>query len=266
MIDCIIVAHFCDGALEDSNNRFNYIANLLSQNKINVELITSNYAHGNKKYRKPVNSDLVNTLKYKLTYINEPQYSKNVSLKRFYSHYIMGKNLKRYLNRRKPPDIIYCAVPSLDIAYTTMKYAKRNNIPFIIDVQDLWPEVFKMVINLPLISNLFFYPMKKKADLIYRNADKIVAVSQTYIDRALSTNGKCNNGLSIFLGTDLDLFDRLASENIVNKPKNEVRLVYIGTLGYSYDIRCVIDALAIIGGKGINNIKARFILVSVTTI
>jgi len=255
MIDCLIVAHFCDGALENSNNRFNYIANLLSQNKINVELITSNYSHINKRYRSVTSSDSINTLKYKLTYINEPQYSKNVSLKRFYSHYMMSKNLERHLNKRKTPDIIYCAVPSLDIAYTTMKYAKRNNIPFIVDVQDLWPEAFKMVVGLPVISNLLFYPMKKKADMIYRGADKVVAVSQTYVERVLNINSKCSNGLSVFLGTDLNSFDKYAKKNIVNKPKNKIWLVYIGTLGHSYDIRCVIDALAIIGSKGINNIK-----------
>ena len=39
------------------------------------------------------------------------------------------------------------------------------------------------------------------------------------------------------------------------KSNNEMWLVYIGTLGHSYDICSVIDALKIVKDKGINNIK-----------
>ena len=57
--------------------------------------------------------------------LKEPGYTKNVSFKRFYSHYVMGRNLRKYLSNRKKPDVIYCAVPSLDVAKTAAKYAKN---------------------------------------------------------------------------------------------------------------------------------------------
>lgn len=57
-----------------------------------------------------------------------------------------------------------------------------------IDIQDIWPEAFKMVFNVPIISDLIFYPMKKMADYIYSRADSIVAVSDTYADRASTVN------------------------------------------------------------------------------
>lgn len=50
---------------------------------------------------------------YKITFIAEHGYNKNISLKRTYSHYIMVRNLRKYLNARKKPDAIYCAVSSL---------------------------------------------------------------------------------------------------------------------------------------------------------
>ncbi len=37
-------------------------------------------------------------------------------------------------------------MPSLDVAKVAAKYAKENNIRFIIDIQDLWPEAFRMVL------------------------------------------------------------------------------------------------------------------------
>ena len=76
----------------------------------------------------------------------------------------------------------YIAVPSLDVAKIAAEYAEKNNIRFIIDVQDLWPEAFKMVFNVPFISDILFYPMLKQADYIYKAADEIIAVSQTYTE------------------------------------------------------------------------------------
>ena len=241
--DILIIAHFCSDFDGKGNNRFNYLANLFAKNGFDVELVTSDFSHNKKvKREKEISEDL----SYKVTFIKEPVYKKNVSLKRFYSHYIMAKNLKKYLESRKKPSAIYCSVPSLDIAATAAKYAKANNIKFIIDVQDLWPEAFQMVFNVPIISNIIFYPMKKKADYIYKAADEIVAVSETYKNRALKSSKKVEKGRVVFLGTELGKFDETFSINkYQGKSDDEIWIAYAGTLGHSYDLTIVFNALGI---------------------
>lgn len=254
MKDILIIAHFTQVPGEKGNGRFEYIANMLGESNHNVEIVTTGFSHGTKKHR-IVNEQQQKHLKYRLTMLHESGYQTNVSLKRFYSHYVFGRNLKRYLNQRGKPDVIYCAVPSLDVAYVAAQYANENNIRFVIDIQDLWPEAFKMVFNMPFISDLAFSPMNKKANYIYDSADEVIAVSETYVNRALSVNHNLKKGLSVFLGTDLSNFDKFAEENKVNKPIEEIWLAYIGTLGHSYDLTTVIDALSILKNKGISNIK-----------
>lgn len=255
MKDILIIAHFTQVPGEFGNGRFNYIAEKIDKQKANVEIVTTNFSHRTKKQRN-VTNEQKQSISYKLTMLKEPGYTKNVSLKRFYSHYVMGRNLRKYLSNRKKPDVIYCAVPSLDVAKIAAKYAKKHNVRFIIDVQDLWPEAFEMVFNVPVIKDIIFYPMKRKANYIYSTADEIVAVSQTYADRALKVNNKGIGALGIYLGTELAYFDNLAEQNkITDKPNDEIWLGYIGTLGHNYDICSVIDALKILKDKGINNIK-----------
>lgn len=240
---------------EAGNGRFDYIAEKINKENVSVEIVTTGFSHGTKTQRM-ITDKQRNSISYKLTMLYEPGYIRNVSLKRFYSHFIMGRNLKRYFKSRKKPDVIYCSVPSLAVAKVVSKYAKENGIQFIIDIQDLWPEAFKMVFNIPLISDILFYPMKRQANYIYAVADEIIAVSQTYADRALMNNNKCQSGKSIYLGTDLKRFDEISITNrIMNKPIDEIWLGYIGTLGHSYDLFSVIDALKILKDKGINNIK-----------
>lgn len=253
-MNILIIAHYIATPDEKANNRFNYIANLLAE-KNEVEIVTSSFSHINKCQRN-IKEEQIKNLNYKLTTIYEPGYKKNVSMKRIFSHYIIAKNLKKYLSKLNyKPDVIYCAVPSLDIARVSAKYAKKNKIRFIIDIQDLWPEAFKMVFNIPIISNMIFYPMKRTANYIYKQADDIVAVSNTYMERAEKVNRKYRNKLSVFLGTDLNYFDKCKNENEQKYNDEFIRLVYVGTLGSSYDLKCVIDALDILNHKGINNIK-----------
>lgn len=162
----------------------------------------------------------------------------------------------KYLAKRKKPDVIYCSVPSLDGPLYAAKYCEANNIRFIIDIQDLWPEAFQMVFNFPVISNLIFHPFKVKADAIYERANGICAVSDTYCRRAAKVNKKIKDTITVFLGTELATFDRNAAANpILEKKAGELWLAYCGTLGSSYDLICVIDALSTL-----NDPRIRFIV------
>lgn len=247
----LIIANFTRLPWEHGNSRFPYIINLINKEKFDVELITSKFSHGEKIHR---TGEIKENLDYKITLIDEPGYKKNVSLKRFYSHSRFAKNVKKYLETIEKPDIIYSAVPSLDVAYIAGKFAKENNIRFIIDIQDLWPEAFKMVFNVPIISNIIFYPMTKKANKIYKMADDIVAVSNTYADRAGLVNKTYKNKISVFLGTDLENFDKFKEENKNDKFDDVLRIAYVGTLGHSYDLKCVIDSIKILQERNIKNI------------
>lgn len=248
----LIIANFTKLPWEKGNSRFPYIIDLIDKEKYEVELVTSSFFHGDKRQREKQPEDM--NLDYKITLIDEPGYKKNVSLKRFYSHHVFAKNVEKHLGQIEKPDVIYCAVPSLDVAKVAAKYAENNDIKFIIDIQDLWPEAFKMVFNVPIISDIIFYPMKKAADYIYSKADNIVAVSKTYANRAAIVNKKFEKKLSVFLGTDLEYFDEAHKKFEIVPFDDVIRVAYIGTLGSSYDIKSVIDSIKILNEKGIKNI------------
>ena len=237
----LMVCHFTDIPSQIGNGRFTYLAQMLVNSGHNVELLTTDYAHTQKKHR----SYPKQIAPYKVTLLHEPAYKKNVCLKRFYSHYVFSKNIKKYLNTIEIPDVIYCSIPSIDVGYEVAKYAEKNNVRFIIDVQDLWPEAFKLVFNVPIVSDTVFFSMTKKINYVYRCADKVIAVSDTYRKRALRVNKKDKTGLNIYLGTDLsELFKKMESQKISYcKKTNEFWIGYLGTLGNSYDIQTCLYAM-----------------------
>lgn len=255
MKDILLITNYWHFEEEKASSRYFTLANMIVESGLELEIVTSTFYHATKSQRK-FDVHFLNSFPYKITLINEPGYLKNVSLKRIISHRIFAKNVLNYVKKRKKPDVIYCVVPSLDVAELITDYANENEINVIVDIQDLWPEAYKMVINIPVISDLIFYPMKLKANNIYSSANDIVAVSESYVSRALEVNKKITDGHSVYLGIELQNFDKYASEADRSiKPENEIWLVYIGTLGHSYDLISVIDAIELLENKGYKNLK-----------
>jgi len=240
-MDIVIVSQYLRDIenFEENNSRFVYLAKLLCRDTNNhVEIITSDFNHARKKRFNSI--DKLESVK--ITALHESGYPKNVCLKRFVSHKELARNVHDYLLKRNKPDVCYCAVPSLDVADIVADYCKRNNVRFIIDIQDLWPEAFKMVFHVPIISNLIFAQMKKQADRIYRSADHIVAVSKTYAGRAVAVNKKCDRPIVVYLGTDREDFNKYSDGKYEKKEK--VLIGYVGSMSESYDLRTIIDAIA----------------------
>ena len=245
MKDIVIIANFTRDFSSTDNGRFNYIAKKLS-NTNSVEIITSDFNHSKKEKK----SNLTRELKYKVIFLEEPGYKKNISLQRIKSHKNWGKEVYQYLLNRKKPDIIYCAIPSLTAAFRVSRYCLDNDVKFIIDIQDLWPEAFKMVFNVPIMSNIIFSPFKKMADTIYQRANVICGVSESYVNRALEVSDLDKEHHAVFLGTNLEDFDSFTKNNpIIKKNKDEKWLGYCGSLSSSYDIKCIIDALSILKNR-----------------
>ena len=147
-MDILIISQFGSTYSENDNDRFLYIAKKMCINN-RVEIVTSSFCHEKKNHRVTAQKEWP----FKITFLNEIGYKKNVCIKRFLSHFIWGINLKKYLKQRKTPDVVYCAVPSLTGPYFVAKYCKKNKVKFVLDIQDLWPEAFKMVYHEPILSD-----------------------------------------------------------------------------------------------------------------
>jgi len=256
-MNILIIINFCSNYSETSNGRFIYLANILTSDNC-VEIISSDFNHSKKTHDVYVPENT----KYHVHILHETGYKTNVCVGRFVSHFVWALNVKKFINKmlkEKNIDVIYCAVPTTLAAYFAGKICKRHNIKFIVDIQDLWPEAFQMVFNIPVISKILFMPFKFIANSVYKMADEVIAVSQTYVDRAMKVNKKCREGLSVFLGTNSSTFNENVKNNMIeSKPKDELWLGYCGTLGASCDLTCVFDALRLIKNKGL--IPPKFII------
>lgn len=254
MLDVVIVSNFWHFPSEKSSSRYHSIASLTTLESLSVEVLTSRFYH-TKKQRRDNIADILAEVPYKVTLIEEKKYKKNISLSRIFAHRQFANGVINYLSARKKPDVIYLFVPPTGLAQKVVSYAKRNNIRIVIDVLDLWPEAFEMVLP-GVIAKTVLAPMKKSVEYAYRNADEVVAVSNAYVKRIVEHNPREAIGHSVFIGTDIDVFDKAAdSAPPLDNKMRPITMAYIGMLGHSYDLCGVMDAMQLLIKQGFDNVE-----------
>jgi len=179
----------------------------------------------------------------KVVLIDNRAYRSHVGIKRVLSLRDFHKNFEKRFPTLDEFDVIYSAYPPIGHNLAILRYLDRKKTRFIVDIQDVWPESFSSVLPSLQAISPHLLPFARSANKVYANADAIIAVSRTYLERALSVHPDVKSHVA-YIGTEFDMI------NTVPKSGGPTRLFYIGTLSYSYDIETVIRAVHDLASMG----------------
>lgn len=240
MKSIIIVSAFSN--LNKSSSRVSSVFNKVIGEKL---VVTTDFNHMRKCYYNDINKNQNQVC------IHVPKYKKNLSVSRIISHVFFAIKLKKFLTKLKTkPDAIYCAMPTSSSAYVCAQFCKKNNIKFVIDVIDLWPDSLLPITKGMSFLKLFLYPWMAITRMAYKNADSIIAESQKYASEAKRYNTKASV-YPIYLGVNTNLTAALKEAPLMklNKESDEIWIAYAGNLGTSYDFNELLSAVRKIHGK-----------------
>lgn len=245
---------------EKGYSRFRYIGDFLSDAGYQVDLITTTFQHWEKAQR-DIDAIKKEDYKFQLKFIYEPGYRKNIDLRRIRSHSIAAKNLTKLLEKEGDYDLIYCEIPPNDVALAAAEYAKKKGIPFVPDVNDLWPEAMRMVLDIPVVSDILFYPLQRDAEKVYSLVSGIIGTSDEYRDRPLKNQKLDVPRKTVYVGNEIAEFDRGVEKYgpEIQKPEGEFWVSYAGTIGTSYDIRTMVLAGKELLDRGMSQIKFKIL-------
>lgn len=179
-----------------------------------------------------------------LKIISSSHYKNHISIDRILFEINFIREMLRTAEKEKHlPDLIIIGEPALFISWNFSKFVKRHKIPFIIDMVDIWPELFKVALPsiLKRYDKFIFLPFYLKRRWFIRKATAITAVAQSYLDIAKKYNRTIYNKC-LYIGVDLVPFRSTSPNNLgFNKKNNEFWIIYAGTLGNNYDILSIIE-------------------------
>ena len=179
-------------------------------------------------------------------------YRRNISLARFIEHAGVARAFARRARELPNPDVILCSLPTLELCAEAVAFQKREKVPVLLDIRDLWPDVYYRVVPKVFRSllRIVLHWQERKASLALRNASGIIGISPSYLDWGLARAERSRGDLDATLPFGYN-FDEL-SDDEVEKARNYLfslgvtnhRTIvwYVGTMGLSYDLAPVIKA------------------------
>jgi len=218
-----------------------------------VTWICSDFLHIPKVYRQPATREHL-PAGLEVVAIHTRSYRKNISLARVINHAQYSAGVRQWMARNTPPDGIVVSYPLPETALDCLHYGRAHGVPVVVDVQDQWPDAFLEFLpqKLHRAGRLLLSNMFQQARQVFNLAEHCVTVSQHYLRYAESLrDGKPFASSKVYyLGYDpvnvtndsqalADLAGRGFTPETIN-------FTFIGTLGTSYDIDCVIKAAQII--------------------
>lgn len=204
----------------------------------------STFSHQQKKLLSVNDKKISISDKFQLNLVHAGTYKKNLSIKRYFHGLLLAYRYKKLFSQEQKPDLIICAFPPIHTTYQVLKYAKKNNIPFILDVQDIWPDA--IILKLPLcfrsVAKFFFLWDKYLLKKIMNLSTSIVAVSQGFLRRCQKYGNRSGNlfDKTFYLGYRTKQSNILISDSKIselnNERKNKTVFTFIGSFGLSYQI------------------------------
>ena len=174
-------------SINERLHRCGLLADVCKSRGHKVSFFTSSFAHHKKENRADITTIKKLQSGINLHLLFSGSYSSNLSLERLKHHYKCGKEFIKHSNTLDKPDVIFCAYPDIFLSNEVINYGLKNNVPVVIDIRDLWPDMFlhqnvnviKKILLKPLVLTLDFFAKK-----IFHNATALTGITPSFLSWA----------------------------------------------------------------------------------
>ncbi|MBV8674322.1 MAG: glycosyltransferase family 4 protein [Acidobacteriaceae bacterium] len=174
------------GALVDRVHRTGYLAQFLAARKHQVVWWTTTFDHYRKKHISeertvPLGPNLAIRL------LRGRGYAKNVGVGRLIDHALIARKFRHAIAREPKPDIIVTALPTVDLCLASLEYGRLRNVPVVLDMRDMWPDIFVDAIPGPLrpLARPLLVPFFRQARYACAHATAITGITEAFVEWGL---------------------------------------------------------------------------------
>jgi len=213
-----------------------------------VVLWTSDFSHAHKRPRAFVAGRTAEGDGFRLELVPTPPYPRNICLRRVRSHRAFAKRWRaRAEGMAEKPDVVVASLPPLASGVQALAFCRAAGARFVLDVMDAWPENFARV-----VPSCLLFPLRRVARGLYRGADAVRGGAERYVELARGYGARGPVRLA-WHGIELparipDPGSQIPESGAGTIPESavpesgagELRLVYAGTMGASYDLETAV--------------------------
>jgi glycosyltransferase involved in cell wall biosynthesis len=233
--------------------RTNTLAEHLADRGQHVIRWRSAFSH-NKKVMLVNGNKLLRHDNYWHQFIDCTSYRRHIGFKRILNHLQLERNFYKVSANLPKPSLIHVGNVPSELAYACVRYGRTVGCPVIVDIRDLWPDIF--VDRIPRIFQyLSPFLLKVIKSISFRlkfclkEATGITAITQPFLDWALGFAGRTqiqSDRVFHMCSPSLDSAHSHVKDNRLNqsfgiKPDDFVAS-YFGNIGYQSDFDTLLNA------------------------
>lgn len=174
--------------------RAGMIAKELCRQEVETTWWASTFSHPQKQYVAEPGQEFDVLGGVKLHCLHGRPYEKNVSIARLLNHREVAQEFRKAAQQVPRPDVIFCCYPTIDLAYEAVQFGQAHDVPVVLDVRDLWPEVFVDLSPLPeQMTRLILSPLFAKARKALLGASAVTSITEPFLEKALGLAGRARH-------------------------------------------------------------------------
>ena len=249
--------------------RSTMLAQCLAAHGYTVTQFISNFEHRSKTFRAAAHEVIAADERYVIEVIPSSTYEAHISLSRVRYERTFARNLVSTIRARARPDFIVLAEPSLFYYDVLWPLLRHQNTALVLDVIDIWPELFALVLPpaLQRLSPLVLAPLYAWRKRLFRRADAVVAVAGDYLEIARKLVRRPDVPMEVvYWGYDTHRQEadvpaqQPVQDLVAHKQPGDVWAVYAGTLGEHYDIPAILRVSQRLPDELGHTVRLRFIV------
>lgn len=234
-------------------HRIGILSKMLVAQGHDVMWWTTAYDHQHKKYFFNKDTELLSKTDVNMFFLYPSlSYKKNISFERIINYKQVSLKFREIAKTKERPDIILCAFPSIDLAYEAVKYGKKNDVPVVVDVRDMWPDIFLDIVPqfMQPIMYMFLLPLYSATKYVFENAYSITAMTDEFIEYGLKYGKREKSKLEQafpFAYPKFELNKEIESKALDKFKSKGINfdkfiICYFGTIGKQFNFEPVIKA------------------------
>lgn len=242
--------------------RMGTLAGLMAKQGHDVSWFSASFDHYNKIQRCTEKKDIVISDNYVMHILYTKGYRRNISPQRILHHRMAAKLIYAKMDEYEPPDIIIASMEPLEVSSAAVRYGKKKNVPVVVDVRDLWPDIYREVVPKlcrPLIAP-YVWMCRTRLRKTMASAFSIIGLSDGYLKYGLHYADRKKNNLDSVIPIAYPNYDYSSYRGELapfwkklGVSRDDFLVVFVGSFSRQFIFNNIIEAARIL--KRHNKVK-----------
>jgi glycosyltransferase involved in cell wall biosynthesis len=198
---------------------------------------------------------------YRIQFLFGGGYARNISIERIRDHRRLAERFRALAPSHPRPEVIVSSLPLPELSLAAVEYGRRLAVPVVLDIRDLWPDIFVELAPNPLraFAQIAVSGMRRTVRRACAGATAIWGHAPAFVEWGLKQAGRAATELDRAFpfgyvslppsGDEVEQARNVWREFGLSHNSTDVTACFIGTIGHQFRLDTILDTARELRGE-----------------